>query len=192
MKRKNSILYMVIVVLVGLLLFSLTRHTKNNSEVIVKTKIDTLIVQNDTVIYKKRLIPIRIDSIRVDTIVIPEDTTIREAYINLVKAYNLNRHYVDTIYSDSLNHVVLTEDCFMNEIQDRKVNVNIKNKIITKTTTVEKNNYYNGIGIGVISSTNTLIPSIMYSTKNVVYLGGYDIQDKNIRLGVFYKFNFKR
>lgn len=187
---KNSILYGIIVVLTGLLLFSL--FSKPKPEVIVKTKVDTLIIHNDTTIYKKKLIPIRVDSIRVDTITIPEGSLLRDAYVELIKQYNLNRYYNDTIYQDSLNKVILSENCQRNEIKDRKVNVSIQNKIITKTTTIEKNNYYNGLGIGAIVTQNSLTPSIAYSTKNFIYLGGYDLQEKNVKFGLFYKFNFKK
>ena len=55
---------------------------------------------------------------------------------------------------------------------------------------IERNNYYNGLGLGGIVTANSITPSIAYSTKNFIYLGGYDLQEKNIKLGLFYKFNF--
>ncbi len=190
MRRKVSILYGVIVVLIGLLLFSLVSRPK--PDVKINTTIDTVLIQHDTIIYKKKLTPYKVDSFIVDSIIIPEDSLLRNAYIKLVFAYNLTRYYNDTIYSDSLNKVVLVESCSMNEILNRKVNVNIKNRVITKTTTIERNNYYNGLGIGAIVTPNSITPSIAYSTKNFIYLGGYDLQEKNIKLGLFYKFNFRK
>lgn len=190
MRRKVSILYGIIVVLIGLLLFSLTRSS--NSDVKITTITDTVLVSHDTIIYKKKLIPYKVDSIIIDSIKIPEDSLLRNAYIKLVSVHNLTRYYNDTIYSDSLNKIMLSESCSANEISNRKVNVSIKNKIITNTTIIERNNYYNGLGIGAIMSANSIAPSISYSTKNFIYLGGYDLQEKNIKLGLFYKFNFRK
>ena len=189
MRRKDNIYLGIILVLIGLVLFSFNRNVKPDT--VITTKVDTVKIVNDTTIYKKKLVAYRVDSIRIDTISIP-DTLLREAYVELVKKYNLTRSYFDTIYKDSLNTVILSEQCSQNEIFERKVRVSIQNRIINKTTTIEKNNYYNGLGFGAIVTPNSLAPSIAYSTKNFIYLGGYDLQEKNIKLGLFYKFNFRK
>ena len=189
MLKRDSIYLGVILVLLGLVLFSFNRDAKPDT--IITTKVDAVKIVKDTTIYKKKLVAYRVDSIRIDTISIP-DTLLREAYVELVKKYNLTRSYSDTIYKDSLNSVILSEQCNQNEIFERKVRVSIQNRIINKTTTIEKNNYYNGLGLGAIVTPNSLTPSICYSTKNFVYLGGYDLTEKNIKIGLFYKFNFRK
>ena len=189
MRRKDNIYLGIILVLIGLVLFSFNRDVKPDT--IITTKVDTIKIVKDTTIYKKKLVAYRIDSIVVDTITIP-DTLLREAYVELVKKYNLTRSYLDTVYKDSLNSVVISEQCSKNEILNRKINISIQNRIVNRTTTIERNNYYNGLGLGAIATPNSLTPSIAYSTKNFIYLGGYDLQEKNIKLGLFYKFNFRK
>ena len=189
MKTRDSIYLAIILVLLGLVVYLGATNPKSVS--IVKTKIDTLIVTNDTTIYKKKLVPYRVDSIVRDSIVIP-DTLLAEKYLDLAKKYRATKYYSDTIYKDSLSSVTLSEQCTSNEIRNRVVRASIGTKIIKSTTTIERDNYYNGIGIGAIVDANTISPSLLYSTKNLVYLGGYDVVNKEVKVGLFYKFNFRK
>jgi len=191
MRRRDNIYLGVILILIGLVLFLYFKPSSSNE--VITTKTDTLVVNNTKTIYKNRLVPIGVDSFKVitDTITIP-DSLMKQAYAKLLVKYRTTKHYKDTIYSDSLNTVILAEQCDSNTISNRVVDVSIKNKIITNTTTIERNNYYNGFGIGAIVDANTITPSIVYTNKNFVYLGGYDVVNKNVRIGLFYKFNFKK
>ena len=105
MRRRDNIYLGIILVLIGLVLFSFNRNVKPDT--IITTKVDTIKIVKDTTIYKKKLVAYRVDSIVVDTITIP-DTLLREAYVELAEKYNLTRSYLDTVYKDSLNSVVIS------------------------------------------------------------------------------------
>lgn len=187
MNKNIAIIVLSILVLI-LGYFSISRNEKIVYE--SKVKYDTVVISKDTIIYKKIVKPYRVDSIRVDTIKIPEDSLLIQKYKQAISELLVRKYYKDTLYNDSLSIIILEEECYRNTISNRKLGLSLGTKEITKTVTIDKTPKWS-MGIGVVGNIDLFAPSLTVTNKNVVYLGGYDLLHHNIMFGVFYNFRLK-
>jgi len=185
----NKIL-LVITIIVSFIIGWSFKGMIDNPSITYGDTITSVTIYNDTTIYTVNNINTKkLETIYVEKPIEIDTSAILQAYYN---KYTYSSFINDTNVSISINDTVS-----QNSIVGRSINykINKSNTIITKNI----NNYIkkNGFFIGVSTTTdlnkiNSFTPSFIYTNKKRSAISaGYDLLNKNIFAGIYYKIEKK-
>lgn len=183
MKWYNIVL--VILIIVGVIFV----QRKFFPEQIVTIQHDTIPYKVDSLVYKDKLIPYKVEVPRIDSILIPVDSVKLVAkYLELHKEYFTVRYYKDSTNIDSMGYVVTKFKVTQNQASQYSLHYNLEKKKIINTATIAnvKNNLYIG---GLIGREN-VSPIIIFNNKDRCnYFVSYNLVRSEINIGVAVNIN---
>jgi hypothetical protein len=197
----KKIPYIIILVLIGIII--LMRSCDSDSVVgedTVYTRTDTVYKEVHDTIVKK----VNIENIRYIPFDEPDYTDIDTCNDNmseLLKKYNRQTTYRDTIVLDSLGTITVVDTVFQNSLKNRFIFKDYRIPLVTKTTTIIKAQqqnrqlYIGGNLFGDRRNLQTITPGFLYKDrKDRVYQANIGIGfDGSISygIGMYYKIKIK-
>jgi hypothetical protein len=167
-----SFLMTISLVLMGIYLYNkcsnnpISNIIKNNKKQTIKTVIDTVYITKTLTKYinGKDIYNVDIEKIKSDTVFFKKIDTIK-----IVEDYLTHRLYIDTLFLENVN-LIIRDTIYKNKIESRYLVSNIKDKIITKETTITdplKNSLYFGGSIfqDKLFKINSISSSLLLKTK---------------------------
>lgn len=178
--------YIVIIVLIIIILLQRAcSGSKPETTTIVKTETKWDTIKQTTPLYVPKWY-LRIKT-NIDTFTIPIDT------IAILKDYYAIYNYSDTLGTDSVK-IIINDSVTQNKIKSRVVDYKIMYPTITitKETTINKLQFYYGLGIGASNKgLNSFGPELMYKSKsNQAYGLGFNI-DQTLSPSLTFKMYWK-
>jgi hypothetical protein len=197
----NKIPYIIILALVIVII--LMRSCDSDSVVgedTVYTRTDTVYKEVHDTIVKR----VNIENIRYIPFDEPDYTdidTCNEKMSELLKKYNRQTTYRDTIVLDSLGTITLVDTVFQNSLKNRSIFKDYRIPLVTKTTTIIKAQqqkrqlYIGGNLFGDRRNLQTITPGLLYKDRrDRVYQANIGIGfDGSISygIGMYYKIKIK-
>ena len=197
----KKIPYIIILVLIGIII--LMRSCDSDSVVgedTVYTRTDTVYKEVHDTIVKK----VNIENVRYVPFDRPDYTdidTCNDKVSELLKKYNRETTYRDTIVLDSLGTITLVDTVFQNSLKKRSIFKDYRIPLVTKTTTIIKAQqqkrqlYIGGNLFGDRRNLQTITPGLLYKDRrDRVYQANVGIGfDGSISygIGMYYKIKIK-
>jgi hypothetical protein len=197
----KKIPYIIILVLIGIII--LMRSCDSDSVVgedTVYTRTDTVYKEVHDTIVKK----VNIENVRYVPFDRPDYTdidTCNDKVSELLKKYNRETTYRDTIVLDSLGTITLVDTVFQNSLKKRSIFKDYRIPLVTKTTTIIKAQqqkrqlYIGGNLFGDRRNLQTITPGLLYKDRrDRVYQANVGIGfDGSISygIGMYYKIKLK-
>lgn len=184
---KNNFVYIIIAVLVSIILLQRCGSGKTIT-CTGKTKIDTVWIKHDSVVYSKPKIITVIKGIpEIQYIPDPSYDKLVIQYKDLVNLCTARNIYSDTLKIDSLGYVNVIDTVSKNRIQGRRFRYELKHPVITKTVIVEqapKTQLYIGGGLqgDQYSMINQFSTGLLLKTKKDQIYGLYTGIDNDGRI----------
>jgi hypothetical protein len=168
MSKLNTIVLLLILVIVGVILFNLSKLKLQQNPTTVKS--DTVWMHKDSTIYSKpqiiESIPIIIES--KDTQYLPDTNYNRlvEQYNQLVRLHLDKKVFIDTLKIDSIGYVNVIDTISSNMFSGRSFNYNLKYPVVTKTVVLPNvTQFYIGGGLTGLGATTQLNAGFLLKDK---------------------------
>jgi len=195
MKSKINFTYIIIAVLVVIIFLQRScSSVSTTEEPTVVTKYDTVWKETHDTIIKKVII----DKIQY----VPFEKIIFANVEECMKEYNRKTTYKDTIALDSLGTITVIDTVFQNSLKDRTIFKNYKIPLVTKTTTIIKQQdpkrqlYIGGNLFGDKTTLQSITPGLIYKDrKDRVYQANVGVNfDGTLTFGVgtYWKINLNK
>jgi hypothetical protein len=195
MKSKINFTYIIIAVLVVIIFLQRScSSVSTTEEPTVVTKYDTVWKETHDTIIKK----VFIDKIQY----VPFEKIIFANVEECMKEYNRKTTYKDTIALDSLGTITVIDTVFQNSLKDRTIFKNYKIPLVTKTTTIIKQQdpkrqlYIGGNLFGDKTTLQSFTPGVLYKDrKDRVYQANVGVNfDGTLTFGVgtYWKINLNK
>jgi len=195
MKSKINFTYIIIAVLVVIIFLQRScSSVSTTEEPTVVTKYDTVWKETHDTIIKKVII----DKIQY----VPFEKIIFANVEECMKEYNRKTTYKDTIALDSLGTITVIDTVFQNSLKDRTIFKNYKIPLVTKTTTIIKQQdpkrqlYIGGNLFGDKTTLQSITPGLIYKDrKDRVYQANVGVNfDGTLTFGVgtYWKINLSK
>lgn len=158
-------------------------------EQMITTTHDTILYKVDSLVYKNKLVPYKVEVPVIDSVPIPIDSAaLVVKYLEIHKEYFTVRYYKDSTSIDSMGYVVTKFKVTKNQASEYSLHYNLEKKKIINTTTVAnvKNNLY----IGGILGKENISPMLTFNNKDRCnYIVSYNLVRSEINFGVAININ---